>query len=98
MKGASLRDVGVWRAGLVGLLLPIALGSAAQTPPQSQAATATTKLVPTQLAAAAAAPAPTPVRTQGLVPNPTPVADGFDVRQFEDMAQQLVADQRIPGM
>ena len=102
MKGASLRDVGVWRAGLVGLLLPIALGSAAQTPLQSQASpsakatTATTNAIQAQLAAAAAAPSP--VRTQGLVPNATPVADGFDVRQFEDMAQQLVASQRIPGM
>lgn len=101
MKGASLRDVGVWRAGLVGLLLPIALGSAAQTPLQSQASptakstTATTHAIQTQRVAAAA---PSPVRTQGLVPNPTPVADGFDVRQFEDMAQQLVASQRIPGM
>ena len=34
----------------------------------------------------------------GPVANTMPVANGFDVRQFEDMAQQLVADQRIPGM
>lgn len=104
MKGASFRDVGVWRAGLVGLLLPIALGSAAQTPlrwqgsPNPSTATAKPTTVPTQVAAVAAAPTPTPTRTRGSYPDPLPVAPGFDVRQFEDMAQQLVADQRIPGM
>jgi beta-lactamase class C len=102
MKGGSIREVGAWRATLVGLLLPLALGSAAQTPLRwdgaansvtpSPAATPVQAPAPTQVASAAATP------SGGLVPAPMPVADGFDVRQFEDMAQQLVADQRIPGM
>ena len=102
MKGGSIREVGAWRATLVGLLLPLALGSAAQTPLRwdgaansvtpSPAATPVQAPAPTQVASAVAAP------SGGLVPAPMPVADGFDVRQFEDMAQQLVADQRIPGM
>jgi beta-lactamase class C len=98
MKSGVLREVGAWRATLVGMLLPIAVGSAAQTPLQtaSQPHTTPSVTLPAQ------APAPVQIasvpRTTGLVPNPTPVAEGFDVRQFEDIAQQLVADQRIPGM
>ena len=102
MKGASIRVVGVhkgWRGALVGLLLPLAVGSAAQTPLRweppvaSQAPVVATASAQPQHVAAAPAP-----RTTGLVANAMPVASGFDVRQFEDMAQQLVADQRIPGM
>jgi len=101
MKGASLRVVRTWRAALVGLLVPIALGSAAQTPlrwdgtPNPAPSTATPASTPAQPVQVANA---SPVRAQGLVANPLPVAPGFDVRQFEDMAQQLVSDQRIPGM
>ena len=97
MKSAVLREVGAWRATLVAMLLPIAVGSAAQTPCSGQPPHTTPSVtLPAQ------APAPVQIasvpRTTGLVPNPTPVAEGFDVRQFEDIAQQLVADQRIPGM
>jgi len=103
MKGASLRVVGAWRAALVGMLLPIAVGSAAQTPlrwdgatqPAPSSATQSAQHTPTQQAPVQVASL---VRPQGLVANPLPVAQGFDVRQFEDMAQQLVSDQRIPGM
>src|SRR5262249_51178782 len=99
MKGAvdrvSSHGHKVWRAALIGLLLPIAVGSAAQTPGSA----------PTVATAASPAPAlpvqsaPVGVQPVSVInPNPLPVADGFDVRKFEDMAQQLVADQRIPGM
>ncbi len=82
-----------WRAALIGLLLPIAVGSA-QTPGSGAPAPAAkpATVVPAQAAVVGVQ------RASVLNPNPLPVAQGFDVRRFEDMAQQLVADQRIPGM
>lgn len=99
MKGGVLREVGAWRATLVGLLLPIAVGSAAQTPLRRDSPPqAATPSIATPAPAAAPVQVASAPRTTGLVPNPTPVAAGFDVRQFEDIAQQLVSNQRIPGM
>ncbi|MUV12723.1 serine hydrolase domain-containing protein [Noviluteimonas gilva] len=83
-----------WRAALIGLLLPIAVGSA-QTPGAAPAAPVVAKPTPSAPVQVAAVGVQ---RTSVLNPNPLPVAQGFDVRVFEDMAQQLVADQRIPGM
>jgi beta-lactamase class C len=85
-----------WRTALVGLLLPIAVGSAAQTQPQAAAPVAVAP--PAAVKPVHVAPATGVQLTSVLVPNPMPVANGFDVRVYEDMAQQLVADQRIPGM
>ncbi|WP_187775852.1 serine hydrolase domain-containing protein [Luteimonas suaedae] len=83
-----------WRAGLVGLLMPVALGSAAQTPQERQAAPAAHPETMTEF------PAPTDGRPMQVPPPSTtvPLAAGFDVRKFEAMAQAMVADQRIPGM
>jgi beta-lactamase class C len=86
-----------WRTALVGLLLPLALGSAAQTP-LTQAAAPAPSVATASAAPAQAAPVGGVQLASVLVPNPTPVANTFDVRVYEDMAQQLVADQRIPGM
>ncbi|WP_407352611.1 serine hydrolase domain-containing protein [Luteimonas sp. R10] len=83
-----------WRTGLVGLLMPVALGSAAQTPQERHAAPAAHPETMTEF------PAPTDGRPM-QVPPPSetmPLAAGFDVRKFEAMAQAMVADQRIPGM
>jgi beta-lactamase class C len=95
MKGASIRAIA--RGAIAGLLLPLAVGSAAQTPLRWDTPTQSTPSpvakAPVQVASAAPVISPT-----GLVPNPMPVAGGFDVRVFEDIAQQLVVDQRIPGM
>ncbi|MEZ0472743.1 serine hydrolase domain-containing protein [Luteimonas salinilitoris] len=83
-----------WRTGLVGLLMPVALGSAAQTPQERHAAPAVHPETMTEF------PAPTDGRPMQVPPPPTtmPLAAGFDVRKFEAMAQAMVADQRIPGM
>jgi beta-lactamase class C len=83
------------RGALVGLLLPLAVGSAAQTPIRWTTPAPSTPVAAAPVQVASAAPS---ISRTGLVANPKPVASGFDVRQFEDMAQQLVADQRIPGM
>ena len=96
------------RPTLLASLLTLTLGSAAQTPVQWQSPsasnnasgnpTARTFVNTAQRAPAVAMPvdrglayAPPPARIQ-------PVAGGFDVARFEQMAQALVANQRIPGL
>ncbi|MEP6634532.1 MAG: serine hydrolase domain-containing protein [Luteimonas sp.] len=76
---------------VIAVLLPLALSSAAQTPlrwnsPQNN---------PTP--AASLSPTPAPVYRAPTVAT-LPLAPGFDVPQFEAMAQQLVANQRVPGL
>ena len=88
------------RLAALALLLPLTLGSTAQTVlhvEESGVAAAG----PEQIAslpetvvdglAADLAPAPLP-------PAGPPLPAGFDVRMFEAMAQQVVADQRVPGL
>ena len=76
-------------------MLPLALSSAAQTPLRwagpSPAAQAT-------VAANTAYGAQTPAFAPALRQNALPLAPGFDVHQFEAIAQELVANQRIPGL
>lgn len=84
-----------WRMGLVGLLVPLALSSAAQTPlrwdsPSQPVQQPQTAVSPAESTLAYAAPVS---QSPGI-----PLAPGFDVRQFEAIAQELVADQRIPGL
>ena len=93
------------RLGLIGLLLPAALGSAAQGLPAPVASegdeaeiehivplaeTATPAIVSREDAVK-----PAPMRP---VTRPLPLADTFDVSLFEAMAQDLVANQRVPGL
>jgi beta-lactamase class C len=84
MKDNSTRQA--WRIGLVAALLPMALGSAAQSALKWQAP-------------ATQAPSASQVPVASL---PQPItqktARAFDVRSFEAMAQQLVAGGRIPGL
>ena len=84
-----------WRIGTLAVLLPLALGTTAQTTQserpvlaQAQAAQAAGSL------AAASVTMPAPVSRRSLPPLP---AD-FDTTEFEAIAQSLVADQRVPGM
>ena len=70
-------------------LMTQALGSAAQTPLRWDGRTQAT--------------APSAVSRSGYIqrslsPNVRPLGSAFDVAQFEAMAQQLVAEQRVPGM
>ncbi len=86
---------------LVGVLSAIALSSAAQTPfawnqdqPRGTDVTATGVTAASQPAAYAQdRPAPLPADIQRM-----PLASTFDVRVFEAMAQELVANQRVPGL
>ncbi|HVI58777.1 MAG TPA: serine hydrolase domain-containing protein [Luteimonas sp.] len=88
-----------WRGGLTGLLLPMALATSAQTPlrwntrPAPASAPAQPAATPVSQPAAAFVPADLQPGEQLMPP-----AAGFDVRQFEAIAQELVANQRVPGL
>ena len=80
-----------WRIGTLAILLPLALGSTAQTAVSERAP------VPAQAVAGVAATGsitPAPIVSRNLPPLP---AD-FDTTEFEAIAQSLVADRRVPGM
>jgi beta-lactamase class C len=87
------------RLGALALLLPLALGSTAQTSLRwqpSQPATRLATVVTPSMPVVPVSPhqiayAPPPAQA-------IPVADSFDVRRFEAMAQAMVADGRVPGL
>ncbi|TYT25708.1 beta-lactamase family protein [Luteimonas viscosa] len=90
------RQARLGRALLVGLLSAIALSSTAQTPlawNKDAGATADVTPAPTAIVHPTDRPAPLPADIQRM-----PLADTFDVRVFEAMAQDLVANQRVPGL
>ena len=80
-----------WRLGTLAVLLPLALGSTAQTAPPPAGAASPVR----PAAVAATANVAQPVVSSTPLP-PLPAA--FDVARFESLAQSLVADQRVPGM
>ena len=81
------------RLATVGLLLPLALASAAQTPLRWTTPQASLSHTPAPAIQPASKPA-----YRAPVANTLPLAAGFDVQQFEAMAQELVANQRVPGL
>lgn len=87
---ANRRPSRIWRLGTLAFLLTLTLGSGAQTslrwqsPPSSDTATHASGAS----TRAAANPA------HGSIP----LASPFNVQQFEAMAQQLVANQGVPGL
>jgi beta-lactamase class C len=91
MKGnTDRRQRRNWRIGTLAVLLPLALGSTAQTTLQSS--------IPASPRPAVVVPATAnvtaPIVTRALPPLPA----GFDVHEFETIAQSLVSDERVPGM
>ncbi len=91
---STRRSRRLWRLGSLAFLLPLTLGSAAQTSLRWDSAQASTTT-----------PAPAPQRAAPQYPasdmsasRAMPLAANFNVRQFEAMAQQLVAGQRVPGL
>ncbi|MGH8082743.1 MAG: serine hydrolase domain-containing protein [Lysobacter sp.] len=102
---SSRRSLNPWRIGTLAALLTLTLGSTAQTslrwrapdpsqPTSAQADVARTQGVDGTVAAQGLQIGSTP----NLDTRVMPLAADFDVRQFEAMAQAMVADQRIPGM
>ena len=97
------------RLGILTALLTLTLGTTttAQTPVRSSPASAAPVALP--VASVATAPqAAMPQQAPVALPLPAPIATsvdsaktlphGFDVRLFEAMAQQIVANQRVPGL
>jgi len=86
MKDSNTRQA--WRFGLLAALLPVALGSPAQSGLQWHG--------PSPAPSVLVAPAPVPDPYAPIAR--TAQARPFDVRSFEAMAQQMVAGGRIPGL
>lgn len=91
-NSANRRPRNLWRFGTLAFLMTLTLGSGAQTSLHWQPAASSRSTA----LAATAAPVSTNLRT--MVPGKRPLAGAFDVHQFEAMAQQLVANQRVPGL
>ena len=90
---ANRRPRKVWRLGALAFLLTLTLGSGAQPSLQWQPSTAPgTRHADAERIAAQRATALQANR------NAIPLASQFNVQQFEAMAQQLVANQRVPGL
>ncbi len=89
----------LYRLAVLGLLLPLALGSTAQTSLRWQPSQPASPL-PTVVTTPAANPPVAPHQIAYVAPpkRTMPVAGGFDVPRYEAMAQAMVTDQRIPGM
>jgi beta-lactamase class C len=94
-----------WRGRALGgaaaaSLLAFAVASATQFPVLPEPADATPRVEPTSLATvetASVVARAEPVQATRSA-GTQPLAHGFDVRQFESMAQALVAGQRVPGL
>ena len=81
--------------GLLGMLMPIAMSSTAQTPSATPAA------FPVNIEnSASAIPHTQPAAYRATTTNPKvlPPAAGFNVANIESMAQQLTYGERVPGM
>ena len=106
MKGIDIqRQRRTWRVariGLISALLPIALSSTAQTPLRWDSAPAAARSVPApqtyRNTAAPIAASPIAFAAPVTTSRAMPLAPGFDVREFEMLAQELVANQRVPGL
>ena len=86
-----------WRVALLGLSLPLALASTAQTTdaPGSGAGMLAAEPVLVDVTTERQAP---PVQSPATAVDTMPLASSFDVREFEAMAQALVAGHRVPGL
>ncbi len=89
-NSANRRPRKVWRIATLAFLLTLTLGSGAQTSLQWQSPRSTT---PALRAPVASVNTPSYRPVAGL-----PLARPLNVQQFEAMAQQLVANQRVPGL
>ncbi|MFP7722123.1 serine hydrolase domain-containing protein [Lysobacter sp. A3-1-A15] len=94
MKDAAIRRPRAYlRVGATALLLTLTLGSTAQTPGAGVDPSAVATVSTSSLDAAPPAAAPAPIKQPQI-----PLSSEFDARLFEAAAQQLVADQRVPGL
>jgi beta-lactamase class C len=87
------------RLAALALLMPLALGSTAQTSLRWQPSQPATQLATVVTPPMPVAPvAPHQIAYAPPPPRALPVAASFDVHRFEAMAQAMVADSRVPGL
>jgi beta-lactamase class C len=105
MKAGNNRRTGRFgraRLATLALLLPLALGSTAQTPVRWNTAQSASPVamitVPATTRPDDAGGAPRQIAYVAPPQHLAPLAPGFDVQRFESMAQALVANQRVPGL
>ncbi|RYE72101.1 MAG: class A beta-lactamase-related serine hydrolase, partial [Oxalobacteraceae bacterium] len=95
-----MKDNGNWRParsvrlGLMGMLLPLALSSTAQTPLRWESA----QTAPVTPARYQSPTQPQAYRTNLAEQRVLPLAQGFDVAAFESMASAMAAGERVPGL
>ena len=80
---------------MLGLLLPLTLSSTAQTPQHWQQAPSAAAPAPARYVSPAQ---PMAYRTHLAEQRVLPLAQGFDVAAFENMATALTVGQRVPGL
>ncbi len=88
-KNVFRRPLRPLRFGLLGLLIPLTLASTAQTPAATGELHAATGVRTATAAASSISP-------QAMAATALPA--GFNVSQFETLAQQLTMGERVPGM
>ncbi|HEU4772953.1 MAG TPA: serine hydrolase domain-containing protein [Lysobacter sp.] len=102
MKDDSNRRPGLGgRLAALAFLLTLALASTAQTSllgGDSKPSTSATETVAAPAPAFIAPKASTAIPALPAKPAGPPLPNAFDVSMFEAMAQQIVADQRVPGL
>ncbi|WP_425491600.1 serine hydrolase domain-containing protein [Cognatiluteimonas sedimenti] len=87
------------RLAALAVLLPLALGSTAQTSLRWQPSPQATRLATVVTPSLPAAPvSPHQIAYAPPPPRALPLAPSFDVHRFEAMAQAMVADGRVPGL
>ncbi len=84
-----------WQTGLVALLLPLAAGLSAQTTLRWNGGSDTAGIVNTGLYSTKATMTR---RYPGADLRMAPLATGFDAAEFERLAENLVAGQKVPGL
>lgn len=86
------------QTGLVALLLPLAAGLSAQTPLLSESAGLTNGPLPGDFGSVYSPKATMARVYPGAGLQMMPIATDFDVHEFERLAENLVAGQKVPGL
>jgi beta-lactamase class C len=97
MKGSGIGGRRRWIVALAGLLLPPAAGTEVQTSPRWHGA-GTDTAAPASHAPAPRTSSALAIRSPASAMHRMPLAHGFDVREFERMAEQLATSGRVPGL
>lgn len=92
VDNGNRRSLSSFRLGLLGMLMPLTLASAAQTPIHE-----VSRSQPVALATPAST-LPAAMQASAVIQAEAASATGFDVSAFEAIAEQLTVGQRIPGL